>query len=1057
MSSKDRDEVAGTSPPEDAVGAVPSVPSKELVAVADTLPPEDVEGSGPPVPSNLEPRIDETLPTEDAVKAVPAAAGPPVARWDHYEVLELLGKGGMGEVYKARDLHLDRTIAIKFLLGAHPNLRMRFVQEARAQSRIDHPNVCRVYTAGEVNGHAYIALQLVHGEPLHKAAARMSLDEKIAVMRDVALAIQEAHARHIVHRDLKPANVMVERTEDGRWFPIVMDFGLAREATIEAGLTASGALLGTPAYMSPEQARGDGRAVDRRSDVYSLGATLYELLTGRPPFSTTAWPQVLTQVIHDDPPAPRSLVPNLPTDLETIALKCLAKDPAQRYPSARALADDLGRYLDGEPILGRRLSLWQRARLRARRHRALVILGASSLAIILAVGALGVGGLIRERARTAESTRLAERLSQDATKIESSLREAYQWPLHDTRDDRKRIRERMDIIAATPHDLGALGEGIVHEALGRGHLALQEWRETEDELGRAEAAGRQTPELHAARGRALGELYHRALEEVRRSDDKAWLARRQQELVQRYLQPALIELEKSRPSGEDAALLEARVALYRRDFATAEKGALAVAEHAPGSSEARKLAADAAYEAAIQAFDHGDYDAARQGLEGAAKLYAEASEVARSDASVYEAAAETWLQHAEADFRQGRDPREPLEHALEVIELALRADPDDAPAYTTKAYVLLRWYRTPLLSGLGDQRALLDSIAQAAARAVKIDPRDVHAWDALGNAHLYRGIYEHENSGQGAPWWNRALDEFGKALAIQPEDPRSNNGLGTVHRWLGTGLDAAGSDPMPEYQAALRSYEHATAINPQYVNAWTNQADLHTSIAEYDIAIGIDPRSAVESAQRAGEQALNNDPNFYGPLDTLAQAQLALVQYLVETGGDPTPALTSARRYLDRDEQLVPEHMPIWFFRLVAARAEAAFRLHQGTDPTSFVAMGRAALKEALRLKPNTVFSYVESARLELVAAAWAAHAGRNSTALLAKARADAEKAIAINDQLADAKLAAAEVCLQIAIEHPSRAIIDLGKDYVDKALARTPRLRKAQTVRAALLRLPAP
>jgi eukaryotic-like serine/threonine-protein kinase len=1004
------------------------------------------------VASNRELDRTETLSGEDPEPTV-LAGGPPVAGWDRYDVLELLGRGGMGAVYKARDRRLDRTVAIKFLTSADPNLALRLLREARAQARIEHGNICRVLDVGEVGGRAYIALQFVDGEPLQRAATHMALDEKVAVFRDVTLAIQEAHRLGIVHRDLKPANILVERGDAG-WHPIVMDFGLARETSVDAGLTRSGALLGTPSYMSPEQARGDVRAIDRRSDIYSLGATLYELLAGRPPFEHDSLAQLLAQIIHDEPEAPRSLVPGLPVDLETIALQCLAKDPAQRYASARALADDLGRYLAGEPILGRRPSPWQRLRRGARRHRAVVAVAGVALVVVLAAGAIAGRSWLAARAeaaRAASRTALAQRLGHEAKDIELFLRSAYQLPLQDTRPARDAVRARMRAIAATPHDLGPLGDAVVHDALGRGHLALHEWREAADELAIAAAGGLDTPELHAARGRALGELYHRAFEDARRSGDRSWLDGRRKQLEQQYLGPALAELAASRGAGDTAAYLEALIALYRGDVAAAEQAATAAADHAPWLFEARKLAADAAYAAAVAAFDRGDYDAACPLLDRAEQRYAQAAEVARSDASVHEAAAQAALQRAEIDFRQGRSPREPLDRALAAIDRALAADPDDAPGYTTKAYVLLRWYRTPSLRGSEDPRVLLERMAQSAERAVALDASDANAWDALGNAHVYRGNHESYHGGRGEPWWNRAIDEIEQALAIRPDDPWATNDLGVAHRWLGASLDQTGGDPMPHYEAALRAYTHASELDPQFLYAWSNQADLHASVAEHRASLALDPQLEADSAVRAGQRCLTIDSRYDFVFDAMSRARLSVASYLLDTGGDPTAALAGAAQYLDRADAQHPGNFATWFQRGVVAALDARGRMRDGGDPSASLAKGRLALHEATRLNPSSADVYVQAAELDLVEVAWASHDGRDVASAVARARHDADQAIALDPRFADAEVVAAEAYLQLSKLQPSRVVIAAGIAHADRALALNLRLARARRVRDAL------
>lgn len=305
----------------------------------------------------------------------PVESGP--AKFGRFSDLKLIGSGGMGRVYSAFDPQLGRLLAIKRTVGVEAEHRLRFFAEARAQAALDHPNICKIFEVGETEGEPYIAMQWIPGQGLQDAGKLMTLREKVAILRDVAHAIQAAHRAGLVHRDIKPSNILVERDDRGGWHPYVVDFGLARLQS-QPGITLSGMVVGSPCYMSPEQARGEGSRVTEQSDIYGLGATFYELLTGQLPFSGSNPAELLWKVMQGDPVPPRHHLPDLPRDLETIVLRCMEREPERRYPSASQLAEDLERFLVGEPILARPASLIYRLRKNLSKHYRL------SAAILLA-------------------------------------------------------------------------------------------------------------------------------------------------------------------------------------------------------------------------------------------------------------------------------------------------------------------------------------------------------------------------------------------------------------------------------------------------------------------------------------------------------------------------------------------------------------------------------------------------------------------------------------------------------------------------------------------------
>ncbi len=335
-----------------------------------------------------------------------------------YEVEGELGRGGMGVVYRAWHLRLNRPVALKMLLAgayARPAERERFLREAQAVAALHHPNIVPVYDAGEVDGRPYFTMELIEGGSLVQQiqGVPQPVRQAAALAATLADAVHAAHQSGIVHRDLKPANILL--TGDGT--PKVADFGLARRLEGDGGLTLSGAPMGTPSYMAPEQARGEKRAIGPATDVYALGAILYEMLTGRPPFRAESATATLQQVVADEPVPPARLNPQAPRDLETICLKCLHKEPHRRYISAQALADDLRRFRRGEPITARPLGRLERVARWARRRPAAAVLLAGALLVATAVLG-GAGWLIGRWLLTARGVeadlREADRLQQQS-------------------------------------------------------------------------------------------------------------------------------------------------------------------------------------------------------------------------------------------------------------------------------------------------------------------------------------------------------------------------------------------------------------------------------------------------------------------------------------------------------------------------------------------------------------------------------------------------------------------------------------------------------------------
>jgi tetratricopeptide (TPR) repeat protein/tRNA A-37 threonylcarbamoyl transferase component Bud32 len=364
---------------------------------------------GPPLRDILVER--GLVPRAEVERLAGGAAGVPERMTlGRYEIQEKLGEGATAVVYRARDRELGRPVAIKVLKETfltHEIARARYLREAQALARMDHPHVVRVFDSGEHEGHSFLVMELVEGRSFGRLLAERlaTREEYLSILARAARGIQHAHEKGIIHRDLKPENLMVVETGD----PKVTDFGLAHLMESAPSLTRAGSVIGTPMYMAPEQVRGAPADVTARTDVYGLGAILYEAMTGRPPFQATASHELYGKILEEEPAPPRSIDPAIPVEVEAVILKAMEKVPARRYASAAELAEDLERFLRGDEVLARPPSAWSRLG-RGARQRLPVLIPAGTALLVMVLAA----GVLLRSAEAARRSREANRLLEAA-------------------------------------------------------------------------------------------------------------------------------------------------------------------------------------------------------------------------------------------------------------------------------------------------------------------------------------------------------------------------------------------------------------------------------------------------------------------------------------------------------------------------------------------------------------------------------------------------------------------------------------------------------------------
>ncbi len=923
-----------------------------------------------------------------------ANPSPQVPKLGRFKLGVLLGQGGMGRVYEALDPRLKRQVAVKVMHRGDQQSVARFLREARAQAAVAHPGICPVFEAGEVDGTPYIVMQRLHGRPLHEAAASLSLEDQLKTLARVADAVEAAHRTGLIHRDLKPSNIIVESTVEktvkgtveGRHMPYVLDFGLARPAH-EGVLTVDGALLGTPAYMAPEQARGDLDALGPGTDVYGLGATLYHVLAGRAPF--VAGRSSAVRAILDREPLPLRVF-GVPIEVEAIVFKCLEKEPAQRYGSAAALADDLRRYLAGQPVLARPAGWWYRLRKRARRNAALVTV--SGISTVLLLAALGWGLFSSWQAQTRE--RLARTFTQQVEQVEALARYSHLSPLHDVRPDRDLLRQRMDAIRDEMERVGSLARAAGSYALGRGYLALEELDAAHRYLDAAWDAGERRPEAAAAMAQTLSGLYREGLAAAELVRDWESRERRLRELEQTYAQPALGFLHQtlSDPSLEQP-FLAALVPFHEDRFEDALEVLSASRGRYPWSYELHKLEGDIRRTLATRHSTAGERDAALAELQRAQQAYAAAAAIAESDPAIHRAAAQASILGVSLEIFGSAHLESSLSVGLEHVERALAANPQDALSWLWKARLHRIAAQRQRLHSI-DPEVELDAAVAAARKSAELLVEPSEAWRELGSIFWGWAQWQRRRGEDPRPKIAEATAALERVASTQRDYPYFNT-LALAHATAGDALAARGNAATASYDRAIAAYQAAIALHSSPFAALNNMgACLFKQSARPGIA---DPTPLLRQAVAAFKQATELDPDHFAPHYYLGRSYLRLAQGGRGTSGrlgdSVVQSIASYQRALEINPGLSQIHSALG----EAAHLQALDAWDHGVDPKPFFRRARQAYGRGLEIAPDNELLHQNLAWTAYFEGKYRVREGRDPGPFLEEAVARAQTALKLS------------------------------------------------------------
>lgn len=868
-------------------------------------------------------------------------------RFGAYRITGLISQGGMAEVYRAvrDDDQYKKEVAIK-LIRRSPgfNLLMsRFRYERQILASLEHPYIARFLDGGTTDGIPYFVMEYIEGLPITDYCKQNNLDinDRLRLFRSVCEAVQYAHRNLVIHRDLKPSNLLV--LSDGT--PKLLDFGIAKLLNPEwvgnlppMTRTVTSVRMMTPEYASPEQIRGEPITIS--ADIYSLGAILFELLTGQRPYQikSSTLMELERIVSEQDPVALRKIAPDIPEDIETIVMKCLERDPRQRYESAQALAEDLKRYLEGDPVQARKPTLAYRIGKKVRKHKVLVAV--STISLLIAVSAISIG--LYSWWRTNKQVRIMQEFSQQVEAMDWTMRVAQMSPLHNIQVEKNQIRDRMKSIETKMHDAGSLGLGPGNYALGKGSMTLGNYEKAREYLEKAWASGYNTPETAFALGQTMGALYQKELEKAARIGSKILRKKREQEITTLYRQPAIKYLKQS--TGVKIAApeyLDALIALYDKHYDVAIEKARKAYKRVPWLYEAIVLEGKAFGMEGLERQDKGDFQLARLDYLMAFNAFQESIKTAQSNTEGYLGLCAVQVSAYQQELHSGSQNLDFIgKGASQSCQAAANVDPERAESHFLIAY-LNSWMAENQMYKGEDPSKVLEIAIDSANIAIKNDPSEVNGYNSAALA-----------------LWTKAKNEI-----------------------------KTGKNPLQSLESAIANVKKALTINPNHVYALQLSGFVYMDFARIENLLGEDPRKSFRQAEKDIERVTQLSPDFFTGRATIGLVNWAIGNYEMHHGYDPLPSMTKGIDQLNNTKGMTIESIFVYRYLIRAYRDLAEFRMTQGQDPSESLEAARRTYSEGLKLNSKDAILHYEASAIYLTKAEKQIEENQSPSAELKEAR----------------------------------------------------------------------